>query len=574
MPACFRYVSKQGEVVAIETTMRGKTVLNHPKLNKGSAFTDEERKSLQLQGQLPYKIETLDEQCARAYAQYLTKSTPLDKNIYLQDLQDTNRTLFYRLLSEHLVEMMPIIYTPTMGEAVERFSTELRRPRSIYLSYPMRDQMEDILSQWTGELVDCVVATDGEGVLGIGDQGVGAMNIAKGKLTLYTLLGGLHPYRTLPVMLDVGTNNQKLLKDPLYLGWRHPRISGPDYDEFIEQFVTILKKHLGNVFLHWEDFGRSNASRLLTKFEDKIASFNDDIQGTGAITLACILSAINAAKMTKEQQRIVVFGAGTAGIGIADQIFSAFVASGLDEEQVRNMFYLVDRQGLLTEASHGLTPGQKRYARPVEEPGRLPGEDCDLEAVVEYVKPTILIGCSTVFGAFSESIVKTMAKHCPRPIILPLSNPTSNIEAMPAQLIEWTHGQAIIATGTPFPDVHYHHNIFQISQNNNAYVYPGVGLGVVAVKATAVSHRMIHAACEVVTKASPARNKLGAPLLPPLDNIRDLSLMIARAVAQVAIEDNLAQHTPEDLDQHIRRIMWEPRYYPVHAVDDIEVGYD
>ncbi|RDI41499.1 NAD-dependent malic enzyme [Aquicella lusitana] len=556
--------NNEGEITAIETGLTGHALLDMPKLNKGCAFTHEEREEFGLTGFLPHQVETLDQQVARMYVQYHEHHTNLGKNIYLNVLHDYNETLFYKLASQHLEEMLPIVYTPTVGEAVQRFSLEHRKPRGLYISYPDRDKMESILDNRLPPEVDLTVVTDGEAVLGIGDQGIGGINISNAKLMVYTLCGGINPHRVLPIQLDVGTNNPHLLNDPMYLGWRHERISGQQFDDFIDMFVTAITKKFPDIFLHWEDMGRDNARRLLSRYRDKICTINGDMQGTGVVGLATVLAGVIASGMPLRNHRIVIMGAGTAGVGIADQVYGAMRRAGLSEEEARARFWLLDRPGLLTQNA-SLLPFQAPYARKedVSDWELRDPHYIGLYDVVKNVRPTILIGCSTVAGAFSEEIVKMMASHVDRPIIMPLSNPTSLAEAKPDDLLKWTRGKAIIAAGSPFPDVMYDNKWYRIAQSNNALAFPGIGLGAVAVKAKHVTDEMLWAATQALSECSPVNQDKMAPILPKLSETKMVSFKVALAVAEQARKEGLAQ-IPEqaNLKDVIKKASWEPRYYP------------
>lgn len=570
MSAFRKVTNQQGEIIALETHLTGADLLNTPKLNKSSAFPNEEREQFNLLGKLPYQIETLSEQVTREYQQYAKKSTDLQKNIFLNALHETNEVLFYKLVGAHLKEMLPIIYTPTVGQAVEEFSQEFRRPRGLYLAYPDRDRIASILENRLDPEIDLIVMTDGEGILGIGDQGIGGMAIPVAKLMVYTLCGGIDPNRVLPIQIDVGTNNKKLLSNPMYLGWRHERLSGKEYDDFINIIVQAIQQKFPGVFLHWEDFGRENARRNLMRFREQLCTFNDDIQGTGAVTLAAILAAVNATKSKLVEQRIVIYGAGTAGVGIADQIFNAMVRLGLNEKEARAHFWLIDRQGLLTESSSDVISFQEPYLRSNSEIaawGIKNSNNIGLAEVVTHVKPTILIGCSTQAGAFTEDIVKTMAKYVAQPIIFPLSNPTEKAEAVPADLLAWTDGKALIATGSPFEDVNFKGRRIRISQCNNAFVFPGIGLGVITSKARLLTNNMIWAACQALAEQSPAKLDPNAPVLPDLSEARQVCINIGIAVANKAREEGLAQIDPKiDLATKIITYCWEPKYYPYRKV--------
>jgi len=561
---------KAGKIQLVETPLTHSELLNTPKLNKQTAFTQEEREAFGLLGKFPARIENLEEQVARAYRQYSEEDSNLSKNVYLNSLHDRNEILFFKLVNQHLAEMLPIIYTPTIGEAVEKFSLELRKSRGLFIDYNDQDRIEAILDNRLNPDIDIVLVTDGEGVLGIGDQGIGGMDIAIGKLMVYILCGGIDPLRTLPIQLDVGTNNEQLLNDPLYLGWRHKRVVGKDYDQFIDKFVAAVRKKLPAAFLHWEDFGRENARRNLARFRNKMATFNDDMQGTGATALACILAGIKATNTQFSDHRIAILGAGTAGAGIADQIHDAMVESGMSEAQARKRFWLVDRAGLLTSAMHDLEPFQKPYARDSNEVSRWDcesGEQINFYDVVKNAKPTIIIGCSTVHGAFNEKIIKTMMSYTEHPLVFPLSNPTSKSEAEPVDVIKWSDGKALLATGSPFEAVDFKNRKFIIAQANNAYVFPGVGLGVIASKAKRVTDNMLRAAAYTLSDCAPAMHDKFAPLLPELNDVQAVSKKIALAVAEKAREEGFAG-VPDDIDlrQKIEDIFWEPQYYPYKKV--------
>lgn len=531
----------------VETSLSGKPLLTIPQLNKSTAFTNEERELFGLLGKLPNRVETLEEQVNRAYLQYLSYTTRLQQNIYLNNLHDKNQILFYKLVSCYLTEMLPTIYTPIVGAAVKRFSHEYRQPRGLYISHFDEDKLEEIICNRSNPEIDLMVVTDGEGVLGIGDQGIGGMDIPVAKLMVYSLCGGIDPTRTLPVFLDVGTNNQDLLNDPFYLGCRHPRIDTDHYDRFIDKFVKTVTRHFPQAFLHWEDFGRSNARRILTKYQSTHCTFNDDIQGTGAVTVAALLAACDAIALPLEEQRIVVFGAGSAGTGICDQILDALMRKGLSAQQAYARFWLIDRQGLLIKQDPHLTESQLPYAREA-------AHTLTLLETVQSVKPSILIGCSGQAGAFSKEVVQAMAEHCERPIIFPLSNPDEHCEAHPQDILTWTQGKALIATGTAFPG---------ITQCNNALVFPGIGLGILAVKAKRLTATMLWAAIEALSQST-GKNNAGTPLLlPSLDNAQSTAKMIAIAVAKAAIDEEIAEiNQDKDLIALINDLFWEPRYLP------------
>jgi malate dehydrogenase (oxaloacetate-decarboxylating) len=547
----------------IQTSVCGKSLLTIPQLNKSTAFSQEERREFGLLGKLPHRVETLDEQVKRSYLQYASYKNRLQQNIYLNNLHDKNQILFYKLVSCYLGEMLPTIYTPIVGTAVKRFSHEYRQPRGLYISHYDKNQIDEIFSNRTNPEIDLIVVTDGEGVLGIGDQGIGGMDIPVAKLMVYSICGGIDPTRTLPIFLDVGTNNEVLLKDPLYLGCQHPRIDTEQYDSFIQTFVDAVRRHFPHAFLHWEDLGRSNARRVLDKFQNELCTFNDDIQGTGAVTLAALLAACKVTGMNLEDNRIVVFGAGSAGTGISDQIVDALIRRGLSVEEAYNRFWLVDRQGLLIDSDLELTEAQQPYSRKASEINSWSTENqqLSLRDTVRQIKPTILIGCSAQTAAFSQEIVEIMAKSCERPIIFPLSNPDEKCEAQPADLLDWSQGKALIATGTAFSAVEYQNRLIQIAQCNNALVFPGIGLGILAVQATRLSKGMIWAAAEALSNYTPSKNESYSPLLPSLDDAQGVAKHIAVAVAESAINEGLAEQNQDaDLEKLIEDKFWEPRY--------------
>lgn len=562
--------NSNGDIDHIETALESDDLLGTPKLNKGCAFNAEERAIFQLNGLLPHYTETLEQQVARMYAQYSEHKTNISKNIYLNVLLDYNETLFYKLISQHIEEMLPIIYTPTVGEAVERFSLELRKPRGLYISYEERNNIDEILNANLPKEIDLIVVTDGEAVLGIGDQGVGGIKICNAKLMVYTLCAGIDPHSIFPIQLDAGTNNPHLLADPMYLGWRHERITGQQYDDFVDAFVTAVRKKLPHIYLHWEDIGRDNARRILTHCRDNICTINGDMQSTGTVTLACILAGCIASDIKLTEHRIVILGAGTAGVGIAEQIIAAMQRMGLPAQDAYSRLWLLDKQGLLMSNQDSLLPFQRPFAR---SPAELADWTLDnknvigLEDVVDHVKPTILIGCSTIANAFSEKVIRAMAKHTAKPIIMPLSNPTPKSEAKPADLLAWTEGRAIIATGSPFSDVEFNGRKIRISQSNNAYAFPGIGLGAIAVKAKKLSDDMLWAAAEALSLSSPVNRDKTAPLLPKLSESLQVSYQVALAVAKQARKEGLAQVDKDtDLNQLIRSVSWEPRYYPYRKI--------
>ncbi|XRG78085.1 NAD-dependent malic enzyme [Rossellomorea sp. GAMAL-10_SWC] len=556
-------VGSNGEV---ETTLRGAELLGVPMLNKGVAFTQEERKELGLTGLLPPAVLTLEEQAKRAYAQFSSQPTDLHKNVALSALHDRNETLFYRVLTDHLPEMLPVVYTPTVGLAIQRYSNEYRRPRGLYLSINEEDGIEQAFDNHgaNADEIDLIVITDGEGILGIGDWGVGGINIAIGKLAVYTAAAGIDPARVLPVVLDVGTDREELLDNPFYVGNRHPRVRDSRYDAFIDKFVTTAVEKFPNALLHWEDFSSKNARNILDKYRHQVCTFNDDIQGTGAVSLAAVLAAVNASGIPLSEHRVVVFGSGAAGIGIADQVRDAMVREGLSFELANRRFWCIDRNGLIAEDMEGLFDFQQPYARPIEENN----SGASLAEVVSQVHPTILIGTSTVAGAFTEEIVKDMAAHVERPVILPMSNPTPLAEAKPSDLIKWTEGRALVATGSPFAPVTFNKTVYVIGQSNNALIFPGLGLGTNVSRASIITDGMFAAAAEAVAEMIDV-SKLGAPLLPQIENLRTISEVVAIEVAKAAVADGVARVVHDDIEQAVRNAMWEPAYRPMKATKEL-----
>ncbi|GAA3829741.1 NAD-dependent malic enzyme [Streptomyces chiangmaiensis] len=556
----------------LETRARGRAVLTDPSLNRGTAFTPEERRELDLVGLVPPQVLTQDQQAARAYLQYRAQPTDLAKNVFLTALHDRNEVLFHRLLGDHLAEMLPIVYTPTVGTAIERYSYEYRRPAGVYLSVDTPEDIERSLRA-TGlgpDDVDLIVATDGEAILGIGDWGVGGIDIAVGKLAVYTAAAGIDPKRTLAVMLDVGTNREELLEDPLYLGNRHERVDQAAYDAFIDAYVTAATKLFPGALLHWEDFGPANARRILDRYRETVFTFNDDIQGTGAVNLAALLAGVKASGVPLSDHRIVVFGAGTAGIGIADQLRDALIAGGLSTQQATARIWSVDRYGLLTQGQDGMRDFQIRYARRTDEVAGWQRDEhlggIPLAEVVKQVRPTVLIGTSGQGGAFTEDIVRTMAMYAERPIILPMSNPTRLAEAVPGDLLAWTEGRALIATGSPFDPVERDGVTYRIGQANNALVFPGLGLGAIVAGADRVTDRMLAAAADAVARQTDATAP-GAPILPLIDALHETSVAVAVAVARAAAADGVAHRTVDDtVEQRVRAAVWQPVYPPIKAV--------
>ena len=544
--------------------LRGMPLLQSPAWNKGTAFTAAERTRLGLHGLLPHQIETIDDQLVRAYEAYLAKRTPLGRHIQLRALQDTNEILFYRLLLAHIEEMLPIVYTPVVAEACQQFSHIYRRPRGLFIPYDMRDSIPELLRNRPNPDVDVVVVTDGERILGIGDQGVGGLGIPIGKLTLYTLIGGVPPARTLPVVLDVGTNNEELLKDPQYFGCRQKRVSGEAYFAFVDRFVEAVKQELPGTLLQWEDFATPNARPILNRYRDSLLTFNDDIQGTAAVALGALLAATRVAGRSLRDQTIVFLGAGSAAIGVADTLRAEMIAEGLSDAEARRRFWVVDVNGLLVDGRTDLAAEQRVYARAAEDVAGLPrtyGGTIGLADVIGGVEATALIGLSTAAGAFTEAIVRAMAAKTPRPVIFPLSNPTARAEARPEDLIRWTDGRALVATGSPCPPAVLGGRAWIISQCNNVFIFPAVGLGVAAAGARRVSDGMLLAAARRLAELSPALTDAAASLLPPLGELRSVAVEVACAAAEAAVREGLAPAASAgDLRSRVVARQWFPAY--------------
>ena len=550
----------------LEIGLTGFDLLNQPMLNKGTAFSEEERDAFDLHGLLPPHIGSLEEQAARRLAALRSYQTPFQKYAFLRDLQDANETLLYKLLVHNVEEMLPLVYTPTVGEGCQRFSEIWHKPRGLFLSFPNRHRIAEILAHPRYDGVRAIVVSDGERILGLGDQGAGGMGIPIGKLSLYTAIGGIHPSGALPILLDLGTDNQALLSNPIYIGWRHERVRGQAYDDFVETLVSAVAKRWPHVLLQFEDFAGSNAGRLLERYRDRLCTFNDDIQGTAAVAAGTLLSAINVTGTKLTEQRIALLGAGAAGIGICSMIRQAMVDAGLGLPEAQSRFYAVDINGLLVEGMADLRAMQTPFVQKksavagwrLEQPGRI-----GLLDVVANAKPTVLIGVSTQPGTFTETIIKTMARNCERPVIFPLSNPTARAEATAADLMKWTEGRALIGTGSPFPPVERNGKKIPVDQTNNSYIFPGVALGVIASRARRVSDGMFMASAKALAALSPAAKDKEARLLPPLDEIRAVSVAVAIAVARQAQAEGLAETTtPEALKQMVLDHVWEPAYRP------------
>ena len=550
---------------AIQVSLSGYDLINSPRLNKGTAFSDHERDIFDLYGLLPPHVGSLDEQIERRLEALRAQPTPFAKYSFLRDLQDMNETLFYALLVRNVEEMLPLVYTPTVGEGCQRFSEIWRKPRGLFLSYPNKDRIEKILDHARYDDVKCIVVSDGERILGLGDQGAGGMGIPIGKMALYTALGGIHPENCLPILLDVGTDNEDRLKNPLYIGWKNHRIRGQAYDDFVDVFVQSVKKRWPHVLLQWEDFAGSNAARLLARYRDQLCTFNDDIQGTAAVATATLISAINVTGLPLEQQKIAMIGFGSAGIGIANLLAKFLQDKGLTEDDARNRFYAIDRYGLVTEKGKDVRPEQLPYARKEQEVQgwKQPNGEITLLDVVRHAKPSVLIGVSGQPGAFSEQVVREMAKYADRPVIFPLSNPTSRSEATAQDLMDWTEGRALVGTGSPFQPVNVGGKKVPVTQTNNSYIFPGLALGIIASKAKRVTDTMVKAAAEELVRQLPTQKNKQASLLPPIADARKIGRLIGEAVGKQAIQDGQAQVADEaELSREIQANIWEPVYVP------------
>jgi malate dehydrogenase (oxaloacetate-decarboxylating) len=556
---------------AIETDLTGFDLLNKPMLNKGISFTDAERDAFHLHGLLPPHIGTLEEQAERRLKVLREFETDFERYAFLRNLQDSSETLFYAVLTRNLEEMLPLVYTPTVGEGCQRFSEIWRKPRGVFISYPNRHRIAEILANPYFDKARIIVVSDGERILGLGDQGAGGMGISIGKLSIYSACAGIHPDETLPVLLDVGTNNQERLDDPLYVGWRHERIRGEDYDAFIEDFVTAVMQRWPDILLHWEDFAGNNAGAILERYRNRLCTFNDDIQGTAAIAASSLLATINVTGIPLLAQRIAFFGAGAAGCGIASLLYQAMLDAGSAPEDAKARFFMVDRPGLLVEGMPDITSAQEPFLQrkdavagwQLQTPGTI-----GLYDVVANAKPTVLIGVSGQAGAFTEPVVRMMASNNERPVIFPLSNPTSRSEATAAQLVEWTDARALIGAGSPFAPVQWKGETIQINQTNNSYVFPGIGLGVLASGATRITEKMFMAAAKAVAGLSPTVQDKKARLLPPVTELRAVAFAVAQAVGRQAQADGFAKASSEaELDARIRATIWEPEYRPYVKID-------
>jgi malate dehydrogenase (oxaloacetate-decarboxylating) len=564
----FQAVQANGGV--LRTRLHGTDLLLNPRLNKGTAFSEEERAAFGLHGFLPPHVGSLEDQRERRKRALDSRDSSFLKYADLRDLQDTNETLFYSLLERYTEELVPLVYTPAVGEGCQRFSEIWRRPRGLFLSYPHRDRIEQILADARYDEVRCIVVSDGERILGLGDQGAGGMGIPIGKMALYTALGGIPPEHCLPILLDVGTDRESLLDDPIYIGWRHKRMRGAEYDAFIEQFVSAVQKRWPKILLQWEDFAGVNAATLLERYRDRLCTFNDDIQGTAATATGTLLAAVQASGRQLKDQRIALFGAGSAGIGICNLLVAAMQEEGLSKVEARQRIYAIDRYGLLVEGGKGIRPDQQPLARAKAdvEGWKLSGAgSISLHDVARNANITILVGVSAQPGVFTEEIVREMASHAARPIIFPLSNPTSKAEAAPADLLRWTDGRALVGTGSPFDPVEVKGSLVRISQINNSFIFPGLALGILVSRAARVSDAMIMASAKALASQSPILADKDAPLLPPMADCRKVSLVVAEAVARQAMADGQAEAVDEaTLRERLHAYVWEPVYRPYERI--------
>jgi malate dehydrogenase (oxaloacetate-decarboxylating) len=554
----------------VRTRLHGFELLHNSRLNKGTAFTEEERTAFGLHGLLPPHIGTLEDQRERRLRVLASRNTAFGKYSNMRDLQDNCETLFYSLIAHHTEEMLPIVYTPDVGEGCQRFSEIWRRPRGLFLSYTHKDRIEEILSDPRYDEARCIVVSDGERILGLGDQGAGGMGIPIGKMALYTALGGIPPEHCLPILLDVGTDNDTILREPFYIGWQHKRIRGPEYDEFIEEFVTAVERRWPHILLQWEDFAGVNAAILLKRYRDRLCTFNDDIQGTAAIVTGALLAAVQATGLPLKKQTIGLFGSGSAGLGICDLLIAEMKEEGLSEEQARKRIYAFNRHGLLVEGCEGIRAGQEPLVRKKADVAgwKLSGTGAiSLLDVVRNARVTILLGVSAQTGAFTEEIVREMASHTARPIIFPMSNPTSKSEATPADLLHWTAGRVLVGTGSPYDPVEVNGKLVRISQVNNSFIFPGLALGILVSRTTRVSDAMIMASAKALASLSPTIADPEAPLLPPIADCRKVSLVVAEAVAKQAMADGTAEKVDDKtLRENLRAYVWDPVYHPYERI--------
>ncbi len=555
----------------IRTSLQGVDLLFNSRLNKGTAFTEQERDVFGLHGLLPPHIGTLEDQRLRRKRVLDSRDSAFGKYSNMRNLQDNDETLFYSMIEHYTEELLPIVYTPAVGEGCQRFSEIWRRPRGLFISYPNRHRIDQILADPRYDNVRCIVVSDGERILGLGDQGAGGMGIPIGKMALYTALGGIPPEHCLPILLDAGTDNERLLQDPIYIGWQHNRIRGQEYDDFVEAFVTAVQKRWPKILLQWEDFAGTNAARLLDRYRDRLCTFNDDIQGTAAVTTATLLAAVNATGVPLSQQTIAMYGAGSAGIGIIELLITAMKEEGLNDEQAWSRIYAFNRYGLLVEGARGIKESQQPLVRKRTDIAGWQltgGEDISLLDVVRNAKVTVLVGVSAQAGVFTEEVVREMARHTARPIVFPLSNPTSQAEATPADLLSWTEGRALVGTGSPFPPVEIEGRPVRISQVNNSFIFPGLALGILVAEARRVTDGMIMAAARALAGLSPSRKDKTAPLLPPIGDSRRVALVVSEAVARQAMSEGVATIADADsLPDRIRSYMWNAVYVPYERID-------
>jgi len=565
------YLGSPTKTRVVRTRLHGVDLLFNSRLNKGTAFTEAERDVFGLHGLLPPHIGTLEDQRVRRKRVLDSRDTAFGKYSNMRDLQDNNETAFYSMIEHYTEELLPIVYTPAVGEGCQRFSEIWRRPRGLFISYPNRERIDQILAESRYDDVRCIVVSDGERILGLGDQGAGGMGIPIGKMALYTALGGIPPEHCLPILLDAGTDNEKLLHDPIYIGWQHQRVRGQEYDDFVEAFVKAVERRWPHILLQWEDFAGTNAARLLERYRDRLCTFNDDIQGTAAVTTATLLAAANATGVPISQQTIAMFGAGSAGIGIIDLLVAAMKEQGLSEEQARNRIYAFNRYGLLVEGARGIKESQRQLVRKradIEGWKLEGGEDVSLLDVVRNAKVTVLAGVSAQAGAFTEEVVREMARHTERPIIFPLSNPTSKAEANPADILRWTEGRALVGSGSPFPPVEVDGRTMRVSQVNNSFIFPGLALGILVSQARRVTDGMIMAAARSLAGLSPSREDKSAPLLPAIGESRRVAMVVSEAVARQAIAEGVAEIEEEaGLPERIREYVWNPVYVPYERIE-------
>jgi malate dehydrogenase (oxaloacetate-decarboxylating) len=565
-------VQNSTQAAVVKTKLSGYDLLNNPRLNKGTSFTEEERNVFALHGLLPPHEGTLEDQLERRMKAFENQTTNFDRYSFMRDLQDTNETLFYSLITHNVETFLPVVYTPTVGEGCQRFSEIWRKPRGLFISYPNKARIDQMLSDARYDQVRCIVVSDGERILGLGDQGAGGMGIPIGKMALYTALAGIPPEHCLPILLDVGTDNEERLNDPIYIGWRNKRVRGQEYDDFVEAFVSAVKRRWPHILLQWEDFAGSNAARLLKKYRNRLCTFNDDIQGTAAVTTATILAAVRATGVPLKEQKICVFGFGSAGIGITNLLLSAMKEDGLSEQEAAKRFYGVDRYGLVVEGGKDVRPEQELYAKKKSDlkDWKLSNPaEISLEDVARNAGLTILIGVSGQAGAFSEAIVREMTKHTERPVIFPLSNPTSRTEAAPADLLKWTDGKALIGTGSPFAPAAWGGKTIHFAQTNNSYIFPGLALGILTSKAKHVSDAMIMASAKALAAQSPTQHDRNADLLPSLADSRKVSLLVAEAVGKQAIAEGIAGVADDKtFEKELHEYVWEPVYVPYERLRD------